>query len=60
MSIFREQPYTRNIAGYHEGKGSRAPKTGDSLMGYSFWLMLAAAGLAVSGMAAKGRRKEQE
>ena len=37
----------------------RAPKTGDDMMGYSFWLMLAAAGLAVSGMAAKGR-KEQE
>ena len=37
----------------------RSPKTGDDMMGYSFWLMLAAAGLAVSGMAAKGR-KEQE
>lgn len=38
----------------------RSPKTDDALKGYSFWMMLAAAGLAVSGMAAKGRKKEQE
>ena len=38
----------------------RSPKTSDALPGYAFWLILAAAGLAVGGMSAKGRRKEQE
>ena len=38
----------------------RSPKTSDALPGYAFWLILAAAGLAVSMVSAKGRRKEQE
>lgn len=38
----------------------RSPKTGDNMMGYSFWMTLAAAGLAVSGYAVLGRRKEEE
>ena len=38
----------------------RSPKTNDGLMGYAFWMMLAAAGICVTVGNAKGRKKEQE